>query len=1416
MSPTVGRGMDPASSSRQRQPSTLEMLYGARGSDTGLAELAGVAAIWVAGCAVVLKKATALGQLFTCQASPGLRQRWLLYALQYFVFSALHSLAIDATRHLQSRLALKWRRNVTCKLHDMYFQRMAYYRIQAEVRDQAVTDADTRICRDVWEMAAATSEVAVSLTEALIKTFVFTSAAMVYSHWAWALSPSLFALVAVKIMCRAQPTDGNAVLSSLQQVEGRLKQSFARLQDDVDKVVMLQGEAFELDVLQKCVKDVLVAAKKKLEVMFLLEMREDMFFPSTQGAAIIELAASFSSACLCFFDRQLAPVDAACPPAAELAGRHVCHVQCFFNAFSGWDSFLTARTLLMTSSPATSRVKQLYVRLDRLHASISKSRGGRRRASVSSKEAPQKPEVFLDRGPTISFEGVSIPLPSKQALLRDLTFNVAEGQPLLICGQVGAGKSAVARCLFSLWPVTSGHIARPGGAVRVEECIPLAEDITYLPEAPLVGMVSCLSDQITYPTKLAGGLQYEELMQWLSYVGLGHIFQGAADLEPSDWSSCLTLAEQQALGFARLLYHRPRFAVLDESTSAMTVKQEQRLVGAARELGICCITLARRAHPALADEHLRILQLQGAKGEDTRGWKLRDLPKTSSPLTTRPRCRSVAEAHQRLKAYLCCTANADSSALTLESPNDYHSDEQDMSSTFSRAASGPPCLANVSTTFSRATSSSSSSSSPAWSDEAVQRRWPSQMSRLRATIQLGLLTASRRRTVLQKVVVALLLLPIRTKLYWQFCRCLAGVVRALMVRKTSLAAAELSIGGAAVMACGFIDQLLRHQASSAALELWAGAVGHLQRKLLRDSVLLHVIGRVEKPVQRLAELRGVFESLASVVSDALVPTANLAVTLPVLVRSLGLWPLALLAGQMALQYGMQKACLDSDAIPSQSSLLESHFQAMHSWVRRTSEAIAFTAGGSYSYKMVGQQFEAIVESGLPGRSLELLGRATSTFLTDFRQLPSLMVRVLSLQFVQSLHGVPLPHALSSSFLFDRMAQNAQVSFQNLAKCTEKARRLDAQCLRCLQLAISTEMPAKKAVQATTLQSPGLLEPPEGKSGEAAVTLGFRNMDLVAPDGSALARNLDFEVLPGEPFLVTGPAGCGKSTLSRALLGVSNSAAGQRSMLESRPPLRRVMLVTHQPYFPTGCRLLAQLAYPSVLKLPSRPPFSVHVVDLPSAISESDLRDHFAALGASDCQVVQSEGSRVGIVSFRTFEDTIRAVARPQDRVVGNVELNCEIGGAEGPDAEFVSTAEHPPPHGTALPRLSRMRRCLRAVGLDHVLVREQEGWLARRIWQDVLSLQEQQQLCLARVLYHQPTFCILDDASSAVPDSTEAELHQVLLAWNVTPVALSRRPFLTKFYLRELRLGLTPENDHTDWEIHQLASEVLSEEHDAA
>ena len=65
----------------------------------------------------------------------------------------------------------------------------------------------------------------------------------------------------------------------------------------------------------------------------------------------------------------------------------------------------------------------------------------------------------------------------------------------------------------------------------------------------------------------------KELRRLLSEVDLEYLVEREGGLDAVvDWGSQLSLGEQQRLGMARLFYHKPKFAILDECTSGVTVR----------------------------------------------------------------------------------------------------------------------------------------------------------------------------------------------------------------------------------------------------------------------------------------------------------------------------------------------------------------------------------------------------------------------------------------------------------------------------------------------------------------------------------------------------------------------------------------------------------------------------------------------------------------------------------------------------------------------------------------------------------------------------------------------------------------------------------------------------------------------------
>lgn len=82
--------------------------------------------------------------------------------------------------------------------------------------------------------------------------------------------------------------------------------------------------------------------------------------------------------------------------------------------------------------------------------------------------------------------------------------------------------------------------------------------------------------------------------------------------QTANWDDVLSGGEAQRLGFARLFFHKPRFAVLDEATSALDVPLEQKCMAACRARHITLVSVATR--PSQRRYHHQQLQLDSRGG----------------------------------------------------------------------------------------------------------------------------------------------------------------------------------------------------------------------------------------------------------------------------------------------------------------------------------------------------------------------------------------------------------------------------------------------------------------------------------------------------------------------------------------------------------------------------------------------------------------------------------------------------------------------------------------------------------------------------------------------------------------------------------------------------------------------------------
>ncbi|KAK3534820.1 hypothetical protein QTP86_026073 [Hemibagrus guttatus] len=205
----------------------------------------------------------------------------------------------------------------------------------------------------------------------------------------------------------------------------------------------------------------------------------------------------------------------------------------------------------------------------------------------------------------IRFEHVPLLTPNGDVLIRDLSFEVLSGANVLVCGPNGCGKSSLFRVLGELWPLYGGHLTKPHRG-----------KLFYIPQRPYMTL-GTLRDQVIYPDthteQIQKGISDQVLKEYLDKVQLSHIVERESGWESEqDWMDVLSGGEKQRMAMARLFYHKPQFAILDECTSAVSVDVEDYIYSHCRKVGITLFTVSHRK--SLWKHHEFYLHMDGRGG----------------------------------------------------------------------------------------------------------------------------------------------------------------------------------------------------------------------------------------------------------------------------------------------------------------------------------------------------------------------------------------------------------------------------------------------------------------------------------------------------------------------------------------------------------------------------------------------------------------------------------------------------------------------------------------------------------------------------------------------------------------------------------------------------------------------------------
>ena len=205
----------------------------------------------------------------------------------------------------------------------------------------------------------------------------------------------------------------------------------------------------------------------------------------------------------------------------------------------------------------------------------------------------------------LRMEKVGIVTPkSNTPLIKNLSLTVTPHSNLLIVGPSGSGKTSILRTVSSLWP-------RLGGYLRIIR----REDVFFFPQQPVFSEGS-LREQITKPGDERENT--EEILRLLETTNLAGLVErcDGLDNDPGwNWAQVLSPGETQRLVWTRLLYQKPRLALLDEATSAISEDTEEVLYRACEENNITLVSIGHRSSIRQFHHNIMILDNNG-------GWRL--------------------------------------------------------------------------------------------------------------------------------------------------------------------------------------------------------------------------------------------------------------------------------------------------------------------------------------------------------------------------------------------------------------------------------------------------------------------------------------------------------------------------------------------------------------------------------------------------------------------------------------------------------------------------------------------------------------------------------------------------------------------------------------------------------------------------
>ncbi|KAI9502829.1 hypothetical protein GGI25_002606 [Coemansia spiralis] len=508
--------------------------------------------------------------------------------LRCFVVVSIAGTSKAALEYLSGRLGVMIRNSLTLYTHARYIAARKLYPL---VSQGIIDNPDQRIAQDIERLSSTMADV---LAELLIAPFLIAY----YTVKCWSiagffgpLSIYLYFIIGALASRSVMPPIVRSVYKQ-EREEGNLRFNELHICSYAESIAFFSGEIRERETANQALLRVVRVQKQLLERQFWLALLTQIFayLGSTVSYVIIAIPIFMGV----YNDKS----------SSEMSS--IISLNAFVSIYLiyRFSSVIEQAKKLADVAGYSARVVQLWEELD-----------------ILDEDADETKHIYPGESGKIVLKDLTVKTPNGMPLVSDLNLEIVAGEPLMIVGANGTGKTSILRTICGLWQPSRGYVQLP--------YVCKAPSVFFLPQMPYI-VAGSLREQVSYPGKWGNRLQVcsdREIAQLLRTVGLGHLIdeieaQGSNSSNNSNaggydkrhsvqyWLKKLSPGEQQRISIARVLFWTPEFAILDECTSSLDKTAEDMLYQVMANAGITFVSVTH--HSGLAKYHKQYLSLSHA------------------------------------------------------------------------------------------------------------------------------------------------------------------------------------------------------------------------------------------------------------------------------------------------------------------------------------------------------------------------------------------------------------------------------------------------------------------------------------------------------------------------------------------------------------------------------------------------------------------------------------------------------------------------------------------------------------------------------------------------------------------------------------------------------------------------------------